>query len=189
MFSSSEETAVLSADHSKPDRPDIFAIFSPKPETPLPEKPVRTKLKSPIYNVMSTHTLTDTTLNAIDKILDSERQHNKTETWNKLDKTVKMEKLQHFAEKYGREQALPVKEIKALKAFFIDCLDKGKLQKTKDVVYNKDDREITSIPCLHFNVDKKCFTLRASSKRVSTLKSLTPKRASEKEDLATLSDS
>ena len=120
---------------------------------------------------------------SIDSLLEKEKNHNKTESWNKLDKTVKTEKLHSFAEKYGREQSLPVKEIKALKMFFVDCLDKGKLQKTKDVIYNKDDREVISIPCLHFNVDKKCFTLRALNKRVSTLKSLTPKRASEKEDL------
>jgi len=163
------------------------------PESTPPKKDTITKqpfiVRSANYSQNTSTNSETVNYSSIDSLLEKEKNHNKTESWNKLDKTVKMEKLQHFAEKYGREQALPVKEIKALKAFFIDCLDKGKLQKTKDVVYNKDDREITSIPCLHFNVDKKCFTLRASSKRVSTLKSLTPKRASEKEDLATLSDS
>lgn len=114
---------------------------------------------------------------AVDTILEKEKQHNKTETWNKIDKTVKIQKLHSFAERYGREQGLPVKEIKNLKVFFVDCLDKAKLQKTKDVVYDKDSREITSIPALHFNTDKMNFTLRiVDAKRVSTLKSLTPKR-------------
>jgi hypothetical protein len=75
---------------------------------------------------------------------------------------------------------LPVKETKNLKAFFVDSLDKGKLQKTKDVNYNKDTREILGIPALHFNSDTHAFTLKnLDTKRVSTLKSLTPKRAKE----------
>ena len=123
---------------------------------------------------------------AVDSLLEKEKQYNKTETWNKIDKTVKIQKLHSFAERYGRDQGLPVKEIKNLKVFFVDCLDKSKLQKTKDVIYNKDTREITSIPALHFNTDKHHFTLRIiDAKRVSTLKSLTPKRLTErnKEDV------
>jgi hypothetical protein len=68
-----------------------------------------------------------------------------------------------------------------LKVFFSECLDKAKLQKTKDVVYNKETREIVSIPALHFNTTSHAFTLKMlDTKRVSTLKSLTPKRISEK---------
>jgi len=131
------------------------------------------------YNVS---TITDAVnYNTIDNMLEKEKQQNKTETWNKLDKTVKIQKLHAFAEKYGKEHGLPVKEIKNLKMFFVECLEKMKLQKTKDVVYNKDSHEITSIPALHFNSEKKNFTLRIlDAKRVSTLKSLTPKRVTEK---------
>jgi hypothetical protein len=117
----------------------------------------------------------------IDGILEKEKQQNKSETWNKLDKTVKIQKLHAFAEKYGKENGLPMKEIKNLKVFFVECLEKNKLQKAKDVVYNKDSHDITSIPALHFNSDKRNFTLRVlDPKRVSTLKSLTPKRITEK---------
>ena len=113
----------------------------------------------------------------IDNLLETEKQNNKSETWNKLDKTQKIQRLHAFAEKYGRENALPIKEIKQLKMFFNDSLDKSKLQKAKDVVYNKDTREISSIPALHFNMATKHFTLRVlDNKRVSTMKSLTPKR-------------
>jgi hypothetical protein len=55
------------------------------------------------------------------------------------------------------------------------------LQKTKDVVYDKESGEINSIPALFFNSTNHTFTLKIiDSKRVSTLKSLTPKRISEK---------
>jgi len=134
-------------------------------------------------NILQPYTATSTEDNyqAIDQMLEREKLHNKSETWNKLDKTVKIQKLHQFAEKYGREHALPVKEIKALKAFFVSCTDKSKLQKTKEVIYNKDIREITSIPALHFNVGTHSFTLKnMDAKRVSTIKSLTPKRITEK---------
>jgi len=119
----------------------------------------------------------------LDKLLEKEKQHNKTETWNKLDKTVKLQKLHAFAEKYGREHSMPAKEIKNLKVFFVECLEKNKLQKTKDVVYNKELRELTSIPALHFNTISNHYTLRiVDAKRVSTLKSLTPKRTIQEKD-------
>jgi len=73
---------------------------------------------------------------------------------------------------------MSVKDMKSLKAFFIDCLEKNKLQKTKDVNYDKEKREIVSIPSLFFNVANRNFTLKIlDAKRVSTLKSLTPKRS------------
>lgn len=117
----------------------------------------------------------------IDALLENEKQKNKSDSWNKLDKTVKTQKLHAFAEKYGKDNGYPVKEVKNLKMFFVDCLNKSKLQKTKEVVYDKDAGEITAIPSLYFNSINHNFSLKImDSKRVSTLKSLTPKRISEK---------
>jgi hypothetical protein len=125
--------------------------------------------------------------NTIDKLLESEKQHNKTETWNKLDKTIKIQKLHAFAEKYGKEHSLPVKDVKSLKAFFVDCLEKNKLQKTKEVNYDKNNKEILSIPALFFNSSNHNFTLKIiDSKRVSTLKSLTPKRVHSNDHIVQL---
>lgn len=117
----------------------------------------------------------------IDKILEKESIQNKQENWNKLNRTDKLQKLHAFAERYGRENGLPVKDIKGLKMFFNDCIEKMKLAKTKDVDYNKDTQEITGIPGLHFKMDSRSFTLKnTDAKRVSTIKSLTPKRITEK---------
>lgn len=122
-------------------------------------------------------------MDAIDQLLETEKANNRTESWNKLNKTVKIQKLHSFAEKYGRDQGLPVKEVRNLKTFFVDCLDKNKLLKTKEVIYNKESSEITSIPALTFSTDKKNFTLRnLDAKRVSTIKSLTPKRQAPVEE-------
>jgi hypothetical protein len=134
-------------------------------------------------NIINLHSTSndEVTYNAMDKLLEHEKQHNKTETWIKIDKTVKIQKLHQFAEKYGKEHALPAKDVKSLKLFFNDCLEKNKLNKTKDVTYNKESHEITAIPALHFNQTNRNFTLKiVDVKRVSTLKSLTPKRLTEK---------
>jgi hypothetical protein len=113
----------------------------------------------------------------IDRLLEREKQHNKTENWNKLDKTAKIEKLHVYSEKYGKENNLSEKEIKQLKKFFNESLDKSKLQKSKDVVYNKETREIVSIPSLYLNSNTHNFSFKITDvKRVSTIKSLTPKR-------------
>ena len=120
---------------------------------------------------------TDNTSN-IDIILENEKQYNKKQPWNKLDKTVKMQKLETFALKYSIENNY---DVQKLKTFFIDCLNQKKLQKKKDLLYDKDTYEIISIPSLDFNVINDSFTLKnLDTKRVSTLKSLTPKRNTEK---------
>jgi hypothetical protein len=142
--------------------------------------PTNNKYKNILQNSVGVP-LAENNYQAIDQLLEREKLHNKSETWNKLDKTVKIQKLHQYAEKYGREHALPVKEIKALKAFFVACMDKSKLQKTKEVIYDKENREIMSIPALFFNSSSHSFTLKnMDAKRVSTIKSLTPKRATER---------
>ena len=118
---------------------------------------------------------------SLDVILEKEKNNNKNDSWNKIDKTEKIQKLHAFAEKYGKSHNLPLKDIKNLKTFFIESLEKMKLQKAKDVVYDKDSKEVTSIPSLFFNMNTHNFTLKImDNKRISTIKSLTPKRISNK---------
>jgi hypothetical protein len=141
--------------------------------------PTTLKYKN-IINLCSNNT-DEVNYNLMDELLEKEKMRNKTEVWVKLDKTIKIQKLHQFAEKYGKDHNLPTKDIKSLKAFFIDCLEKNKLNKIKDVNYNKETQDIISIPALHFNQSNRSFTLKiVDNKRVSTLKSLTPKRITEK---------
>jgi len=134
---------------------------------------IQSHLKNDISNEMN--------FQSVNELLESEKQKNKTESWNKMDKTGKIQKLHAFSEKYGKEHSLPQKDIKALKVFFKECMEKNKLMKTKDVIYDKEKKEITSIPVLMLNATTRNFTLRnMDTKRISTLKSLTPKRASVK---------
>ena len=115
----------------------------------------------------------DSTSSAMDFILERENQHNKTLTWNKLDLTVKMQKLSTFAENYSTEHNSNLHE---LLVFFNNCLEKKRLQKKKDVTYDENTREIISIPSLLQRDDGIFYLKNLDSKRISTLKSLTPKR-------------
>ncbi len=115
-------------------------------------------------------------MNKIDEMLETEKKSMNSEPWNKLDKRLKIQKLHAYAEKYGKENSLPVKEVKGLKAFFSTCLTKDKLAKVKDVDYNKATGIINNIGGLAFNLTTRAFTIRNLDKKVSTLKSLTPKK-------------
>lgn len=115
------------------------------------------------------------TMEHIDGLLESEKKSMSAEPWNKLDKRLKIQKLHAFAEKYGKDNGLPMKEIKGLKTFFSECLAKDKMSKVKEVEYNKATGQILSIPGLAFNTVSRAFTLKNLDKKVSTLKSLTPR--------------
>ena len=133
------------------------------------------------------HPLTDTdcqelSYNKIDDILENEKNNNKAEVWNKLDKTVKIQKLHVFAEKYGKDNNIPVKDIRNLKLYFNECLNKNKIQKTKDVVYDREKGVISSIHGLLFNTQNRNFTIRnTDSKQVSNVK-ITAKRLEQLKD-------
>ena len=142
------------------------------------QKRSQSKYKSVIQNNILSPTYeetAETNYNTLDALLEKEKLYNKSDGWNKLNKTVKLQKLHQFAETYGQTNQLPVKDIKALKNFFNDSLDKNKLQKTKDVVYDKEKGIITNVLGLFFNSTNRAFTLKnMDTKRVSTIKSLTP---------------
>lgn len=116
-------------------------------------------------------------LTNLDKFLDNEKTNNKNDQWCKLDKTVKTQKLLAFAEAYKKENELDEEEGQILIKFFKDCLDKKKLARVKDVIYDKVTGEIKEIPALLHS--KRHFTLKNMEKRVSTIKSLTPKKTNK----------
>ena len=117
---------------------------------------------------------TKNNVSTIDDILEKEKLNSKSEPWSKLDKTVKLMKLRKFADTYTKENSLSSKDVKALNIFLSSSLNNKKLQRSKDVVYDKNTGVIKAIPCLHLNKTTKKFTLKRCEKRQSTLKSLAP---------------
>jgi hypothetical protein len=113
----------------------------------------------------------------LDKFLEDDKQNNKNEPWSKLDKTIKTKKILSFVEKYSKENNFNHEEENMLVLFLKECLDRKKLQRVKDVEYDKITGEIKDVPALFYNKSNKHFTLKNLDKRISTLKSLPPKKS------------
>lgn len=144
------------------------------PTTPVVEvKKNRQYKQHSNSNANSVTNTNSVTASNIDKILETEKQNNIKDTWNKLDKTLKIQKLNNFAMKYC--QCSDLYDHKVLIEFFKDALEHNKLQKKKDLNYDQNLHEIISIPSLSFR-DNEFFINNVNRKRISTLKSLTPKR-------------
>jgi hypothetical protein len=149
----------------------------PSTSPPKDDAKIMGKYKNFISSVSKPDDIeTNSSMIKIDQLLEKEKKHMSAEPWNKLDKRLKIQKLHAFAEKYGRENTFPMKEIKGLKTFFSECLAKDKLAKVKDVEYDRETGVINSIPSLFAHPTSRAFTLRNLDKKVSTLKSLTPKK-------------
>lgn len=123
------------------------------------------------YGVMKPDIVTNPN---IDDILENEKNANKSDPWNKLDKSAKVGKLKEFAGNHGKKENYTDQEIVGLYQFLVSALDQKKLMRAKDVVYDKSIGAITSIPCLIYHAGFKKFTLKRCEKRQSTLKSLAP---------------
>jgi len=122
------------------------------------------------------NTLSNHNLSGLDTFLENEKNNNKFEPWCKLNKTIKIQKLIEFANLYKERNNLDESEKELLISFFKDSLERKKLQRVKDVIYDKENGIINEVPLLVFTKSNKKFTLKRQDKRVSTLKSLPQKK-------------
>ena len=151
------------------------------------------KYKTMLLNgVQLKETKSSNDMSNLDKFLENEKNNNANEPWCKLNKTIKMKKLQEYVTTYKEENELSDDEGESLFVFLKDCIDRKKLQRVKDVIYDKENGKIKEIPALHYIKTSKHFTLKNLDKRVSTLKSLAPKKSQgtiRKKDIAKTADS
>jgi hypothetical protein len=122
---------------------------------------------NPVVETKSSNNLSN-----LEKFLEEEKNNSKNEPWSKLNKTIKTQKLVDFVNHYKNEKKLNEDEEKVLIAFLKDSLDKKRLTRVKDVIYDKVTGNVKEIPALFYNKSTKHFTLKNLDKRVSTLKSL-----------------
>ena len=135
------------------------------------------KYKTMLLNGAPLHeTKSSNDISNLEKFLEDEKINNSNEPWCKLNKTIKTKKLIEYVEIYKKEKNLDENEAKNLVIFFKDSLDKKKLCRVKDVIYDKINGIIKEIPSLTYTKSNKHFTLKNMDKRVSKLKSLAPKK-------------
>lgn len=121
-------------------------------------------------------TKSESDLSNLEKFLEDNKLHGQHETWSKLDNTIKTKKLLSYATTYSKSKEFDLEEEQLLIKFLKECLDRKKLHRVKDVEYDKETGEIKDIPALSYIKSNKHFTLKNLEKRVSTLKSLPPKK-------------
>jgi len=112
----------------------------------------------------------------IEAFLEKEKEANKKKPWSKLSKASKLKKISEYVIQYTDENKLTEEQSVELKKYLIQCLNRKKLQRMKDVVYDITTNKIKSINGLTYNKVKNKFTLKVKDKKTSTLKSLAPKK-------------
>ena len=122
-------------------------------------------------------TNTSENMNDLDDFFKKEKALNQSLPWIKLDKTIKHKKLNQYAKKYTTDNNLKKEDTTELGYYLKDCLERRKLQKQKDIVYDKTTGVIKHIPNLVFNKTTRKFTLKSSDKKQSITKGLAPKTA------------
>ena len=118
----------------------------------------------------------------IESFLEKEKTMNKKQHWSKLSKLTKKNKILDYCIEYSKKHNLNEKEILQLKTFLLKSLDRKKLQRVKDVIYDVENQVIINIPTLTINKQTNKYTLKNLDKKVSTLKSLAPRKNRKKKD-------
>ena len=121
-------------------------------------------------------TKSSNSISNLDKFLENEKQNNSNDPWCKMSKADKIRKLNDYAELYKSKFDLDEEEFEHLIHFLKDSIDRKKLHRVKDILYDKNTGIIKDIPGLSYIKATKHFTLKNVDKRVSTLKSLPVKR-------------
>ena len=135
-----------------------------------PQKEECLELKNIKYQTMLLNNNTkiyETTPNTsnIEKFLERELEANNNKQWTKLGKGAKLKKINEFIITYSTEKKYNEEQKKKLKRYLLSCLERKKLQKTKDVVYCVETNKILSIPALTYNDSSRKFTLRKNEKK------------------------
>jgi hypothetical protein len=133
-----------------------------------------------ITGVALNETKASQSIHNLDKFLENEKNSSENEPWCKLNKTIKIKKLTEYVTNiYKIQHELDDSECDILISFLKDSLDRKKLQRIKDVLYDKENGIIKEIPALTYVRTTKHFTLKNIEKRVSTLKSLPQSKSSK----------
>ena len=126
------------------------------------------------------------TITNIEEFLEKEKNIESKLPWSKLNKMKKSEKIKiyinNFCEKNNINDKIKTDILFKIKV----ALNKKKLQRVKDVTYDKETGIIKNIPVLEYNKNDMTFNLKLNDKKQSTLKSLAPKKNSTNRKQKTL---
>lgn len=88
-------------------------------------------------------------LQNLQRFLQTEKQQNHLGGgWSKLSKSLKLKKMREYSQVYQTENSLSDADRQKLDEFLIDCVEKNRIQKVKDIVYDKETGQIKKIVAL-----------------------------------------
>jgi hypothetical protein len=105
-------------------------------------------------------------------------EHKANRSWSQLDKISRIDRLNNYADKVGTEKNMDDKSILELKTYFKTLVDKKKLLRSKEVIYDKKTDTVLDVPLviIRENGKKYKYSLKRVDNRQSTLKNLAPRR-------------
>lgn len=139
------------------------------------------ELKNIKYQTMLLNNKTDLAPNNIDNIsnidsfLDNEKRTNEKKPWSKLSSALKLKKIHAYIEKYSIENELNLIQKNKLFNYLNTQLQRKKLQRIKDVIYDIEKGIITDIVGLTYNKTNLKYTIKNKDKSSVSLKNLAPK--------------
>jgi hypothetical protein len=111
----------------------------------------------------------------LEKFFEADKLQNEHESWRKIEKEVRHKKLIQYASRYIAENELGADDEACLILFFKECIENNKIQKVRDVDYDRKAGEIKNVPGLHYNRSERRFTIKHHDKRLSTTQNLPTK--------------
>lgn len=110
----------------------------------------------------------ETTEESLANFLNDDMDKNRKGVWSKLTKTAKIMKLKKYMKDLGESHHLTTEEVTKTTNVIIKMVERKKLSKNNELVYNQENGNIETIPGLVFNQTTRNFTLL--SDKPSTLK-------------------
>ena len=103
----------------------------------------------------------------VDDFLEQERSMVKVLPWNKLDKSNKIKKIQDYTNIFCDENGFGDVDHSIIFNHLISCLNKKRLQRTKDVVYDKEHGKILNIPGFSYDSEKRKIVMIRDERKSS----------------------
>jgi len=109
-------------------------------------------------------------------------EHRSNKSWNQLDKLSRINRLNNYADRIGEKKGMSEEDILSFKTYLKGLVDKKKLLRSKEVVYDKTNDIITDIPLVVIkeNGKKYKYSIKRVDNRPSTLKNLAPRKKLKK---------
>lgn len=102
------------------------------------------------------------------EVIENEKNNRFKNSWIKLDKGSKLNRLQNFIDAQTIENDLNEKESDKLKKLLFHLCENDSLNKTVDVDYDIESCEINNIKNLKYNKDKKSYSYELPKKTVKS---------------------